>query len=541
MGALTLKTFPFELRGWDIEKFESIDPTDGFGSETRVYIRDNKIIQIEPDYNMYSFNSWLTDKGRQFFDSIFDFASKQKIVDEAKKIDEISWLYIFKSIIQNIYFFDHCNLHSKNKYFLTIIFENLSLEVLSLLNIISHNYSFIKVKRAENIKLKNDLESFFQLNTVMETKKLSLSTLCLLISNNPRYEGYQLNLSLRQRILKGNFKCLSIGSILNLTFPLSFLGSNTKTLKNIAEGNHLICQDLKFAKNPLIVFNTEIYKRSEGKNIIEMLTILKNANIFGKSWNGLNVLNSSLTEAGIYSTTQFTHLSNEDLATFSSLYFINTNIENVSGLKKIIELKILNLIDYPMIQPNLNKLFLDQNYYPNKNISIFLKSNPTLTKYLYLPTNMFYENNESFLNAEGFLKRTTKLVSQKTPRNNWQILRKFLKTFKKDFSLINKKDNYIIFFNATKLSQFKTFINFQFYASQDLSNFNYYFKTNNQSFILYQNKFLVYKQHPTKIYNTKLKFWLDDFFLGGKDEYSQHSVILTNCSRILRTESTNFF
>jgi hypothetical protein len=25
MGALTLKNFPFELRGWDIEKFESID------------------------------------------------------------------------------------------------------------------------------------------------------------------------------------------------------------------------------------------------------------------------------------------------------------------------------------------------------------------------------------------------------------------------------------------------------------------------------------------------------------------------------------
>ena len=38
MGALTLKSFPFELRSWDIEKFESIDPTDSFGSKTRVYI-----------------------------------------------------------------------------------------------------------------------------------------------------------------------------------------------------------------------------------------------------------------------------------------------------------------------------------------------------------------------------------------------------------------------------------------------------------------------------------------------------------------------
>ena len=35
MGALTLKTFPFELRSWDIEKFWSFDLTDGFGSNTK--------------------------------------------------------------------------------------------------------------------------------------------------------------------------------------------------------------------------------------------------------------------------------------------------------------------------------------------------------------------------------------------------------------------------------------------------------------------------------------------------------------------------
>jgi hypothetical protein len=41
--------------------------------------------------------------------------------------------------------------------------------------------------------------------------------------------------------------------------------------------------------------------------------------------------------------------------------------------------------------------------------------------------------------------------------------------------------------------------------------------------------------------NTKVKYWLDDFFSGGKDEYSQNSLVLTNCSKILRTESSNFF
>ena len=49
------------------------------------------------------------------------------------------------------------------------------------------------------------------------------------------------------------------------------------------------------------------------------------------------------------------------------------------------------------------------------------------------------------------------------------------------------------------------------------------------------------KSKTKKLVTTKLKYWLDDFFNGGKDEYSQNSVILTNCSRILRSESTNFF
>ena len=68
---IKFKSFPYEMRGWDIESFESIDPTDSFGSSTRVYINKDKIVQIESDYNIYTSNIWLTDKGRQFFDVIF--------------------------------------------------------------------------------------------------------------------------------------------------------------------------------------------------------------------------------------------------------------------------------------------------------------------------------------------------------------------------------------------------------------------------------------------------------------------------------------
>ena len=113
MGALTLKSFPFELRKWDTEKFESIDPTDGFGSNTKVSINRNKIIQIEPDYDSHTFNSWLTDKGRQFFDGMLR-SPKSYSLNENTKTDIAD---IFKNLIQTLYIFDHCSKQNNKVFF----------------------------------------------------------------------------------------------------------------------------------------------------------------------------------------------------------------------------------------------------------------------------------------------------------------------------------------------------------------------------------------------------------------------------------------
>ena len=133
--------------------------------------------------------------------------------------------------------------------------------MLSLLIIISQNYSFVKIKRSEKIKLNNDLESNFQLNVPSTNNNLlEKSTLCLLIANNPRYEGYLLNLSLRQRFIKGNFKCFVLGSMIDLTFPVNFLGTKLKVIKSITEGNNWFCQNLKSASNPTFIFNADLFK-----------------------------------------------------------------------------------------------------------------------------------------------------------------------------------------------------------------------------------------------------------------------------------------
>ena len=114
MGALTLKSFPFILRDWDIRSYDAIDPTDSFGQDIKVYINKNQIIKIEPRFSNTNSNIWLTDKGRQFFDSISNYWSKnnENCMKTLRKKNKKGWEFLFKTITRTFYMFDVCNFNN---------------------------------------------------------------------------------------------------------------------------------------------------------------------------------------------------------------------------------------------------------------------------------------------------------------------------------------------------------------------------------------------------------------------------------------------
>jgi len=542
MGALTLKSFPFELRGWDIEKFESIDPTDGFGINTRVYISKQQIVQIEPDHSETTTNPWLSDKGRQFFDGIFGAWNNAKAQDNSLILKKESWQRNIKTLLKTLYLFEHCTAKTKTAHFLTIVIENLGIETLSLLKILEQRYSFIKLRRAENLKTPNDLETSFQINTATNPNILKSTTLCLLVANNPRYEGYNLNLKLRQRYLKGNFKCLTLGSAIDLTFPTTVVGTNVKVIKEITEGNSFVCQDIKTAAKPLIIFGNELYKRADNKTVVEMFKTFQSTNIFSQTWNGLNTLNTTLTETGMQSVGNFLPLTKKDFNELSSFYFINIDAQSIPNLKKVAEIKLL---DYNEIknskQFKIQELFLDQNS-RTKNNETFAENlfkTKNNREYNFLPVKMFYENEETFLNTEGLIKRTNKLITRRKTRESWKLLRNLFNHFKNEYTSLNLKNQLVISFNITKQANFSNFLNFHYSAVEKLDSITPSLITQNQPFFM--NQLSNFKPKSKKLQNTKSKYWLDDFFTGGKDAYSRNSLVLSNCSKILRTQSTNFF
>lgn len=546
VGALTLKSFPFELRGWDIEQFESIDPTDGFGSNTRVYISNAQVVQVEPNYNSNTFNTWLTDKGRQYFDGIFGVWRKKKKINI--NFSKNSWESAINMLLLTIYVFDHCSSLKSNKYLFTIVFEQASLEAICLLITLSKSYSFIKLRRSDSFIRNNDLEVDLQLNKSIDKVKIHSSTLCLLIATNPRYEGFMLNLNLRQRFLKGNFECLAVGSSLDLTFPVTLLGSSLNNLESIIEGNNAVCQEIYFSKNAQVISNKNLSKRNDSKNLTELLKGFKRIYTLKTGRCSLEILNPSLMCTGSQIISNIPLLSSNDLYDFSSLYLLNVPENLNKRLKKVLKLKLLNFLSKSQstfLVPLNNKLLIEHSSVFRQNIEIFNKINllegGKSTKYVHLPTSTFYENDETFISTEGFIKRANKLISRKNAKNNWQILRRIMKKFRTSLKFVNNhKDNLLLVHNFRKIIDFKNYMNFHFIATSSLNNLNFFLNIKDTPFELGNNN-SIFKNSVVKLVNTKLNYWLDDFFIGGKDEYSKNSLILANCSKTLRTNATNFF
>ena len=543
VGALTSKPYPFLSRNWELKNIKSLDFSDGFGTDIQVSIKNNQIIKINSIYDVsLQSNPWITDKTRFCFDGMF---SPERILTgfistEKNSIMHSSWKVLLTEIISTLYFQDHLNKHFLKINTLCIVFsKNINMEVLSLLMLFSKKYSFIKLRKYEQTVSNNDLECNFitQITSPTRIKDINTSQMCLLLSLNSRYEGSKLNLELRKRYMKGNFKIYTLGSSVDLTFPSNNIGINVNSLKNIVTGNDKLCQTFITNKNPLVITSSSIFQRKDSESVLNLLTKFKKIlTKYHLNWNNLNMLNSSINETGLNYLTNFKTISEKDLNSNSGLYFINTN-NNSLNLNKLIQIKLLN---YCNVKNNWPNYFIEQN---NGNASKFfnkLHSPFNIYNYLNLPNSTFFESNGSFINTEGKLKKNIKFIATKSEiKEDWQILRKlFSNTTKINF--INLfKNNSIIYFNNKTFFKFKKFTDFLYQANININN-NKLTKNNNISNLNNLNLNLKFKTLKSKIFKTKLKIWLNDFYLGGSDSYSQYSKTMINCSKTLRIEKNNF-
>jgi len=434
VGALTSKPYAFVNRSWELKTINAVDFSDGFGGDLQIYLKNNSVIKILPGYTDTSNNeNWISDKTRFAFDGMF---SPERVLEGVIKnfkdgtLISNTWKILLNEITLTLYFQDHLNKHFYKTNSLCIIFDNnVSLEVLNLLVLFSKKYSFINLRKSENNLTENDQENLFLTNNQsVASKQLNFSNLCLLVGTNSRYESSQLNILLRKRYLKGDFKIFSFGPFTDLTIPTTSVGLTLEKVQSLVEGNSDICQELTNTKTTIIV-SSSVFQRADSKGILKLLKMLK-SNTKNPGGFHLNILNLSVNETGLKYLNNFDSLSVNDLNSSNGLYFLNSSSKALN-LKKIINLKLLK---YKQSSNDfLPKFCLEQNNGILDSLAGKFNSPYKTCNYINLPNSTFFESNATFLNTEGIIKKTIKLLStNKQVKEDWQIIRKIFSCSKKN-------------------------------------------------------------------------------------------------------------
>lgn len=525
VGALTSKPYPFTYRDWELKKIKTIDPSDGFGTDILVYLKDNAIIKILPGYitqHSLSPAQWITDKTRFVFDGMCSMMNlTQKSI--------ANWHIILKQILINIYILDHLANHNLVlNSFIFLIDENTNVETLSILLLLKRRYNFFKLKRSIKTFSDSNLDFFLKTNQIDSTKDLSQAGACLFIGTSVRYESPYLNIKLKKRNTAGNFRIFTIGSRLTLTFPSINLGANLEKLRNLCEGNASSGIIFKTIRNFFSLVNTESCQRWDSSSLLSLLKHFNN-NHTSSNWHVFNLLNTSLNSLGLSYFNKFQKLSAHDLTRSNGIFLVGNSTRSYSVLEAYTEHTLLSSI----LERKELTFFIEQAHIPQlpqTQITKFLFHN-----YYSLISNNFFETSGSYMTTQGFYKHVVKFIEPETySKEDWQILRKFFCTLSNISFICDNKNN--IGFELKSIHQFRSYINFIYKTSQTLTNLTFFFHAKSQAFVIKPILFF----SKTRLRLTQFKTWIKDFYIGGFDCYSRYSKLMIRSSMNLRNNTNTF-
>ena len=158
------------------------------------------------------------------------------------------------------------------------------------------------------------------------------------------------------------------------------------------------------------------------------------------------------------------------------------------------------------------------------------------TNKFLIPSKHFFENSDTFLNTEGLIKRSFKIVkSPKFSKTSWKIIRAFSNYFSNLSLLTNIVPSTVNL--PLEVYDQKSLLQLMYLPSVNYSSNSVFNPIISCSKNISVN---CYHDSYVKFFNSKLSFTVDDFYIGGKDNYSKLSSVMVKCSKQLRVDSSNF-
>lgn len=477
VGALTSKPYAFQSRPWELKSIESIDLTDGLGSSIYINFKGSDIFRILPKNNSNLNGNIISDKIRFSYDSL-----------KNQRVNNFSFKFFNKdtsSFIQKKIDYKVILEHVKSKKeanVLIIINEELSIETLLLLKFYSNKKNRVTIRKIKN---SNNTSNFYNnpLNSVKDILRKSIRN-CFLVSCNIRLENTILNSKIRIKSLTEQTFVYGFNNKFKSVFPIKFINFNIFSILNFISGkNFSLSYILYYFHNPLILLNSNFFV-FENMNLIKTLFLKINS---------------------------------------SSILFDIKSFSNSMGTD-LLNIKTLNTNDF-MISKSINfcisledSIFLRKNILKNSNQNnIWLnsyKSELAFKSSVIIPTKSDFEKKGSFINLEGRSQKSLKIIENFYTKDIDAILESLLKTYQ------NK------YFNKNR------FINPELENAKN----SFLFESLQPNFI--KRIKLNFFQKNSFFYNYSFKSFNEDFYI--MNNFTKNSSTMSQCSRYLRKNSTNF-
>lgn len=307
VGALTLKTTAFLSRPWELKSLESIDLTDGLGSNIYINYKELDVVRINPKKNKDLNESWVSDKGRFAFDSLVNH--------RVEATSPLSYS-IFKKAVSFL----------NDNRSLFLINKELSVRELNLLkklNYLSKNK--LKIKVFSNEKKKSNYYLWGFNSKISKITSLD-SKVCLFLSSNVDVEASLLNTRLRAQFLINELNFYSFGNFMSSTYSTLFVRFGVSEVVSLFGSKNKIVSKL-FLKttNPIVLSGKSLADRIDSTSFdffLKKNPSVLNYTIHTKSnEESINYLN-----IGSY--------NNKAIESSKNLYFLN--LEDSLNLRELV-------------------------------------------------------------------------------------------------------------------------------------------------------------------------------------------------------------
>jgi len=490
VGALTSKPYAFMSRPWELRSTNSIDISDGIGSNIRIDSRGTEVLRILPRFNESINEEWISDKARFSYDGLRLQRIESPYIRKNGQLVPAHWAEAFDIIAQQLY--KSLSNTSTKPRILGLVSESIDLESAWVLK---RWFQLLGANFDLKTALDNEIKCNLQVNYLQNTSIASIeeSDLCLLIGVDPRYEASLLNVRLRKRYLEGGFTVASVGSPLNLTFPCQQLGLGKKTFIDVCEGYHPFSKQLAMAQKPIVIIGSTLFSSKTDNSLAYNLVNILKSNVpalVNSDWNGLNFLNLEVNSVGIFDL----GISEENSNNQYDIAFLLASDLSSTKLSKD------TFVIYQGSHGDISANIAD----------------------VVLPGATFVEKSNIFTNVEGHSQIANKVISPPgLAREDWKVLTELIR-FLIRTCLVNKK---VVSKGRQKLSNTDKIIKLV-PSIASCYNTNYYYRNESHTF-------LETKLGQTKFNNSeKLPFnkSVHNFYITSN--ITRASVTMVKCSSI---------